>query len=84
MIDYFADKEQNVFTIIEIEQLVNAFSKLEYAKRRGKTDEMPFAKYKFKKVTDVAKFDKQYLQWLLKQDMMDKYEELKDEINKHI
>ena len=68
----------------EIKEAINDFSKQEYEKRKKATDEMPFGKYKFKKVADVAKFDKQYLKWLVRQDMMTNYEELKEEINKNL
>jgi hypothetical protein len=86
LINHFkAECEENgEFTINDIETLIKDFSKIEYEKRKEKTDEMPFGKYKFKKVSDVAKFDKQYLKWLVRQDMLDKYEELREEINKHI
>ena len=66
--------------ITQISTMINNFSMDEYEKRKEKTDEMPFGKYKFKKVVDVALFDKQYLKWLVKQDMMTNYEDLKNEI----
>lgn len=70
--------------ITQITTMINQFSLDEYEKRKQKTDEMPFGKYKFRKVSDVANFDKQYLKWLRKQDMLNKYEELKDEIDKYL
>jgi hypothetical protein len=86
LINHFkAECEENgEFTINDIETLIKDFSKIEYEKRKEKTDEMPFGKYKFKKVADVAKFDKQYLKWLVRQDMMNKYEELKLVIEENI
>jgi hypothetical protein len=70
--------------IQQITWMINNFSMTEYEKRKEKTDEMPFGKYKFKKVAEVAKFDKQYLKWLVKQEMLNSYEDLKAEINKLI
>lgn len=84
LINSFKEDDQDTYNLTEIERMINQFSKLEYEKRKGKTDEMPFGKYKYKKVADVAKFDKQYLKWLSRQDMLSNYEELKCEINKHI
>jgi hypothetical protein len=88
LINEFKEKQEKhkhqTYNLSQIESIINQFSKLEYEKRKKKTDEMPFGKYKHKKVSDVAKFDKQYLKWLSRQDMMNKYTELKDEINKHI
>ena len=80
----FKDEGKKSYTMEQIENMINEFSKLEYERKKKNTDEMPFGKYKFKKVKEVASFDKQYLKWLLKQSMMDNYEELRDEINKHI
>jgi hypothetical protein len=80
----FDGQDKDTFNMDEIKELIEDFSKKEYEKRKGKTDEMPFGKYKYKKVADVAKFDKQYLKWLVRQEMINKYEELKEEINKHL
>jgi uncharacterized protein (DUF3820 family) len=80
----FKEQHQNSFNMPDVRRIITEFSKKEYEKKKKNTDEMPFGKYKFKKVEDVAKFDKQYLKWLTKQDMMTNYEELKQEINKHI
>ena len=79
-----AEKNDDSFTMDDIKEQIEEFSKIEYEKRKEKTDEMPFGKYKFKKVADVAKFDKQYLKWLVRQDMMNKYEELKLVIEENI
>lgn len=84
LINSFKEDNKENYNIEDIEKLINDFSKLEYEKKKEKTDEMPFGKYKYKKVEDVAKFDKQYLKWLVKQSMMDNWEELKEEIKKVI
>ena len=82
--NYIKEDGKETYTINEIEIFINDFSKMEYIKKKEKTDEMPFGKYKFRKIKDVASFDKQYLKWLVKQKMMDNWGELKEEINKVI
>jgi hypothetical protein len=86
LINYFKSEsnENGEFTINDIEEMIRSFSLAETEKRKERTDEMPFGKFKFKKVADVAKFDKQYLKWLIKQDMMDSWTDLKEEINKYL
>ena len=75
-----AEGEDIKLNITQITWVLNNFSLNEYEKRKNKTDEMPFGKYKFRKVKDVAGFDKQYLEWLVKQGMMSNYGALKEEI----
>lgn len=84
IINHFKEDGKENYDLEQIEELINDFSRMEYEKRKEKTDEMPFGKYKFRKVKDVAGFDKQYLKWLIRQDMMTNYEDLKNEINKYI
>lgn len=86
LIQVFLDKaeDKDTFNIDEIRENIEEFSKLEYEKRKKKTDLMPFGKYKFKKVSDIAKFDIRYLKWLSKQDMLENYKDLKEEINKNL
>lgn len=86
LIAYFKEDStpEKSYTVDEIEKLINYFSKMEYEKKKDKTDEMPFGKYRFHKVKEVANFDKQYLIWLNKQNMLDKYVELKAEIKKYL
>jgi hypothetical protein len=84
LFNYIKEDGDESYSIDEIEKMINQFSKLEYEKKKEKTNEMPFGKYRFRKVKDVASFDKQYLKWLLLQKMMDNWEELKNEIMKVI
>jgi uncharacterized protein (DUF3820 family) len=84
LINSFKEDEKDTYNLTQIEWIINQFSKLEYEKRKAITDEMPFGKYKFKKVVEVAKFDKPYLKWLVRQEMMNKYEELKLVIEENI
>lgn len=83
LVQYF-EQQGDKFTISDVRKIIKDFNEAEYKKRREKSDEMPFGKYKYKKVVEVAKFDKQYLQWIYRQEMLNKYEELKREIEKHI
>jgi len=80
----FTESPADNFTIDEVNKIVMKFVKTESDSRKNKTDEMPFGKYRFKKVKDVAKFDKQYLIWLRKQSMMENYGDLMIEITKHV
>jgi hypothetical protein len=84
LINHISSDGKKSYKVSEIESLINAFSSMEYEKKKEKSDEIPFGKYKFKKVTDVAKFDPQYLKWLVKQDMLDNWTELKNEIIKNL
>ena len=84
LFNYIKEANLKTYTINEIELFINDFSKMEYDKKREKTNEMPFGKYKYRKVKDVASFDKQYLNWLRKQDMLDNWTELKQEIDKYM
>lgn len=84
LINHFKEDGKASYDIEDLEEMINEFSLKEYEKRKEKTDEMPFGKYKYKKVEEVAKFDNQYLKWLVRQDMMTNYEDLKIEINKFI
>jgi len=82
LIKEFEDHTKDTFDLSDIMKVIEDYSAKEYEKRKQKTDEMPFGKYKYKKVADVAKFDKQYLKWLVRQDMMTNYAELKANIEK--
>jgi len=70
------------FSYDDIKDIVTAFVQREIDEKKKDTDKMPFGKYRFKKVSDVWKFDKQYLLWLSKQSMMENYADLKAEIAK--
>jgi uncharacterized protein (DUF3820 family) len=84
LIEAFKSTEKTTFSLKAVQAIISRFSKKEYEERKKNTDTMPFGKYKFKRVEDVAKFDSQYFKWLLKQSMMDNYEGLKTEILKHL
>lgn len=76
--------DKKSFNFKEISKIITDFSKSEYEKKKAIFKEMPFGKYKYKKVEDIAKFDKQYLEWLVKQDMLNNYTELKKEIERNL
>ena len=77
-------KEGSNPDISQIISMINQFSMDEYEKKKQKTDEMPFGKYKFKKVSEVASFDKQYLKWLVKQECLSGYPDVKENIKKYL
>ena len=83
LLEYLESKQDN-FTIDEIREYLNGFRELEQQKKAERADIVPVGKYKFKKVKDVANFDKQYLQWMLKQSWIDKYPGFVTESNKYI
>ena len=72
------------FSIQAIENHINQFFKDESDKKKLISDSMPFGKYKFKLIKDIASFDKQYLRWLSRQDMLSNFELLSAEINKYV
>ena len=82
LIKYFKDTEEHDFTFIEVQDLILAFAKLEYEKNKENIDRLVFGKYIHKRVSDVAKFDRGYLKWLIRQKMLNKYEGLKLEVEK--
>ena len=84
LINHFKEDGKASYDIEDLEEMINEFSLKEYEKRKEKTDEMPFGKYRYRKIKDVGEFDNQYLKWLVRQDMMTNYEDLKIEINKFI
>jgi uncharacterized protein (DUF3820 family) len=61
-------------------QSIREFSQKEYEARMANGDKMPFGKYKGKTVKSVFEFDKGYLEWLVKQDILQNYEQLKANI----
>jgi hypothetical protein len=84
LIKSFERIDKDNFNMDDIKKQIEAFSNEEYENKKKNIGEMPFGKYKFKKVEDIAKFDKPYLKWLMKQDMMSKYIDLKNEIIKFV
>jgi len=89
LIEYIQSNPLNIkntdkYSVAKVAEMINDFSTQEYEKKKQKVNEMPFGKYKFRKVSEVANFDKQYLQWLIKQEMMNNWSDLKNEILKLI
>lgn len=83
LIKLFTDNEDDEFNTKEVVDIIREFSKEQY-KTKLEEGLMPFGKYKFKKIKDIVSFDKQYIEWLLKQSMMEKKGELKEEIEKYL
>ena len=84
LISEFASLKKANFKIDEVVEIINNFSKSEKLKKQEKTDVVPVGKYKYKKVVDVARFDKQYLQWILKQEWISNYPNFIAEVKRHI
>jgi uncharacterized protein (DUF3820 family) len=87
LIQAFLDKAEmndGSFSMDEIKEQIEAFSRQEYEKKKEKTDEMPFGKYRFRKITDVGGFDKQYLTWIVKQECLSGYPGVKESIQKYL
>lgn len=79
----------NFDNIDSIKQCVNDFrgeqaEKFKKEKEDRPADIIPFGKYKGKKVDEVAKFDKKYLQWVYKQEWFNKFDDLKPLVQKLI
>ena len=81
LIQSLKDEGKEQFLMGDLENIIRDFSKMQYTTKLNE-GMMPFGKYKFKKIKDVVKFDRYYLQWLIKQDMMNDKEDLKGEILK--
>lgn len=74
----FKTAGQPSFKLADVINIINAFSEEEYQKRRADTGKFPFGKYKYKGVPEVVKFDRDYCTWVVQQEVMDKYPELKE------
>ena len=75
---------EKTYDFDEIKELIEEYSKKEYEKKKANYKVFPFGKYKYKKVEDICKIDKQYVKWAIKQSFLDNYAELKDEMLKHM
>ena len=80
----YLESKQDHFTIDELRDYLNGFRELERQKKAERADIVPVGKYRYKRVSDVAAFDKQYLQWMLKQSWIDKYPGFVTECRKYI
>jgi hypothetical protein len=80
----YLESKQDHFTIDELREYLNGFKQQEYEKKLERADIVPVGKYRYKKVKEVAAFDKQYIQWMLKQSWIDKYPAFITECNKYI
>lgn len=77
LVKEFENSGNKKFTLEQVEGIIRNFSEAEYEKKKHMNDVIPFGKYKMRSVKDVVSFDKRYCSWLLKQDMMSNYQELK-------
>ncbi len=82
--DHFESSGGKDFSLDEVRDLIKAFGKMEFEKRKKNADQLPFGKFKGKTVKLVAQFDRQYLSWLVKQPLLDNYPALKTEIQREL
>ena len=69
-------RDNSEINVDDICELIVAFQKQEFEAKKKASDVMPFGKYRGKKVVDVIAFDKPYLSWLSKQEILDNFSEL--------
>ena len=84
LIKKFQTEEQTSFETDEVIKLITEFKLEEDAKRKAKPHIVPLGKYRYKTVKQVAAFDKQYLEWMVRQEFMVKYPEFKAEVLKYL
>ena len=82
LIDRFIETQKTKFTLDEVKNILKTVSDEAYEEKKANSDIIPFGKYKARKLVDVYNFDKKYLEWLLKQDFINNFEELKNNIKK--
>lgn len=83
LIQYFTE-QGDTFTIDDVKNHINDFKMEQDKLKQERADIVPVGKYKYKKVKDVANFDKQYLQWMLKQEWASKYPAFVEECKKYV
>jgi len=64
----------------EVIKMINKFADSETNKRQQETEKMPFGKFRGKLIKEILVFDKQYLQWIVRQDVMKNFTKLKETI----
>jgi len=80
LIQFIEEKNKKKFNLEEVKSVVNEFAEHNYQLIRQNYTKLPFGKYKGKTVKSVLDFDKNYLQWLVKQSVLDNFPELKKHI----
>ena len=74
------DEELTEDLLFRVTALITDFAKANADKNRADHSKMPFGKFKGKSLKSIAAFDKPYLRWLSKQEMMDNFPELSQNI----
>lgn len=64
----------------EVIAMIQKFADAETLKRQQETEKFPFGKHRGKTVSSILVFDKQYLVWIVKQDVMKNFLPLKETI----
>ena len=77
LIKVFTDSLLPNFSADDVERMILDFTKDEMEKKKHNADMLTFGKYKFKTVKEVVLFDPRYCGWLVKQQVLDNYPELK-------
>jgi hypothetical protein len=84
LITHLQESKQETFSIEDLSEHIADFQEIQRKKKLQKTSELPVGKYKYKKVSEVFKFDAPYLRWLAKQEWLEKYPDLMIEIKKYV
>lgn len=84
LIQEFTNSKKTSFKTNEIVKMIEDFRTEQNNIKKEKIDILPIGKYKYKKIVDVAKFDRPYLQWMSKQSWMENYPNTKSEISKYV
>ena len=72
------DNQNKPFSLAEVQKVIHDEIKtLEERKASQPKDTFHFGKYKGKKIEDVAKIDKPYIEWLIRQPWCSNKDELK-------
>lgn len=75
----FVSGEPDSDRLIEV---FESFREMQDEEKKKMSNALPFGKYKYKPIKDVAQFDRSYLVWLSKQDSLKKYPFVYNEVNK--
>lgn len=77
LIKTFTDSLLPNFSAEDVERMILDFTNVEMEKKKHNSDMITFGKYRYKTVKEVVLFDPRYCSWLVKQEMLSNYPELK-------
>lgn len=84
LLDEFDKLDIETYSKDDVMDIIIKFSNREKELKKKNVCEMPFGKYRFRKIEDVGKFDKQYLVWIIKQECLNAYPEIKENIRNYL